>query len=582
MVELRKIYKTFLSNGARALEGADFDLRRGEIHAVFGENGAGKSTLMQILAGFERPDSGEIIIDDKKRRFSSPADALSIGISMVRQRPELCPGLRVWEACVLGAEARRGPFFCKHSSRDMVSRLSREWGFDLPVDALSETLTAAERQKAAVLAALLRKTRLIIFDEPTAVLNQIESQNFFALVGRLAAAGHTLVIISHKLDETLALAHRATVMRKGIRAAVLDKSEFDAQKIIALMFGQDYETDGGGDSALYAAHIEADKRVKAEAVPLTRPLMQSTMQPLMRPLMRAENLTVTQAGCPAIHSINMELYGGTIYGLAGVRESGTETLMLALSGFLKLEAGRVFINGCPVFGGDLNSVLCFRGSGGVYLGMDGGQTACDKRLSIYENLIIHAHRRFPHPLFGKIGILDGRRLREWAFSLTQKAGIAGQLSAKAGGLSGGMLQRLLETRELAENAKLILMSEPGWGLDVRRRRALYGLLRKEAEAGKAVLLFLSDLNDLLEVSGEIFVMSGGSIALRLTSKDLSAINGGLFDESNGVPNNGAASNGGLKNGAAKNIEAFRKIKNRINAAMSGAGDSGFGKIQDFT
>ncbi|MDR0409284.1 MAG: ATP-binding cassette domain-containing protein, partial [Spirochaetaceae bacterium] len=129
MLELRNIYKTFPSNGACALEGADFALRRGEIHAVFGENGAGKSTLMQILAGFEQPDSGKIIIDGKERRFSQPADAIALGVCMIRQRPELCGGMRVWEACVLGAEARSASaFFRKRASRDRITRLSREWG----------------------------------------------------------------------------------------------------------------------------------------------------------------------------------------------------------------------------------------------------------------------------------------------------------------------------------------------------------------------------------------------------------------------------------------------------------------------
>ena len=170
------------------MEGADFELERGEIHALFGENGAGKSTLMQILAGFQQADSGKIIIDGQARRFSSPADALSRGISMVRQRPAICPSLRVWEACALGAEARRGPFLQRRASRDMVSRLSREWGFDLPVEAPAETLDAAGRQKAAVLAALLRNVSLLIFDEATEILNREESEKFFALLGRLSAS----------------------------------------------------------------------------------------------------------------------------------------------------------------------------------------------------------------------------------------------------------------------------------------------------------------------------------------------------------------------------------------------------------
>ncbi|MDR1148478.1 MAG: ATP-binding cassette domain-containing protein [Spirochaetaceae bacterium] len=521
MIELRSIYKTFLSNGARALEGADFDLRQGEIHAVFGENGAGKSTLMHILAGFEQPDSGKIIVDGKNRRFLLPADAISLGISMVRQRPELCRGMRVWEACVLGAEARRGPFFSKRASRDTVSRLSREWGFELPVDAQSDSLDAAGRQKAAVLAALLRGARVIIFDEPTAVLNQTESEKIFALVKRLAAAGISVVIISHKLDETLALSQRVSVFRKGIRAAVLDKHEFNVQKIIALMFGQDAAAAsvttaaGGADIGGMGMSGEVSEKQDCAAQDIA---------------LTAEELSMTRSLYPALRSLNMELSGGIIYGLAGVRESGTEALLLTLAGFLKPNAGRIMVGNRLIFNGEgkndrdknapaVNGATSFRKAGGVYLGMNSGPAIMvyDKELSIHDNMAIHAHRRFPHPnrLLAGMGLLDSGRLREWTRALMLKAGISGPPSAKAGSLSGGMLQRLLTARELSENAVVILMSEPGWGLDVQRRRELYLMLENESKAGKAVMLFLSDLNDLLEVSGEIFVMSNGGISLNL-------------------------------------------------------------------
>jgi simple sugar transport system ATP-binding protein len=503
LLQLQNIHKTFPSNGARALEGADFELRRGEIHAIFGENGAGKSTLMQILAGFEQADSGKIMIDGKIRGFLSPADALSRGISMVRQRPALCPTIPVWEACILGAEARRGPFFNRAASRDTVSRLSLEWGFALPVEAPTESLDAAGRQKAAVLAALLRKSRLIIFDEATAILNQAESESFFALFGRLAASGITVVIISHKLDETLAMAERATVLRKGRTAAVLERDEFSAEKIIPLMFGGEYEA--AVPRAIPAKPAAGGDAASSRQLP----------HPLLRPLLRAENLSVERAGYPVVRSVNIELHGGTVYGLAGVRESGTETLMLTLAGFLRPSAGRVMIGEADIGNGHLR----FRGNGGCYLGMDGGHfiAAWDKELSIRDNLAIHAHRRFPHPRhpLAGLGFLDGRRLRGWTRSVMREADIAGPSGAKAGTLSGGMLQRLLVARELSENASVIVMSEPGWGLDSRRRRMLFSLLRNAADAGKAVLLFLSGLDELLEVSDEILVMCRGGIALTL-------------------------------------------------------------------
>jgi simple sugar transport system ATP-binding protein len=498
LIELRGIYKTFPSNGARALEGALLELRQGEIHAVFGENGAGKSTLLHILAGFERPDSGEIIVDGKIRRFSSPADALSLGIGMVRQRPELCPGLRVWQACVLGAEARLGPFLIGAGSRSAVSRLSGQWGFDLPLDAQVEVLDAAGRQRAAVLAALLRKVRFIIFDEPTAILNQAESEKFFALFSRLAGSGLSPVIISHKIDETLSLADRATVLRKGITAAVLDRREFNAKKIIALMFGGE------------APDMRPAGRTRSGTEP-GRLRGGSCLE--------ISGLSAGGSHHPAIRSVSMTLHGGMIYGLAGVRESGAETLMLTIAGFLPPSGGSVTANGRAIESGPLN----FRKNGGVYLGMGSGSAAAwDKELSISDNLAIHAHRRFPHRrrALSRLGMLDVRALREWTLALMRTAGIAGSAGERALTLSGGMLQRLLTARELAENAAFILMSEPGWGLDSSRRGALFRLLRDEADAGKLVLLFLSDLNDLLEVSDEVFVMCRGVISLNLKRRAL--------------------------------------------------------------
>jgi simple sugar transport system ATP-binding protein len=522
LIELRRIYKTFTSNGARALEGASLELRPGEIHAVFGENGAGKSTLMQILAGFERPDSGEIIVDGKTRRFLSPAGAFALGIGMVRQRPELCPGLRVWEACVLGAEARRGPFMLRAASRSEVVRLSREWGFDLPADAAVESLDAAGRQRAAVLAALLRKIRFIIFDEPTAVLNQLESERFFALFRRLSESGLSPVIVSHKIDETLALAGRATVLRKGITAAVLDRREFDTRKIAALMFGGEppeassatggcsgEESVSSGESCWHGrSDFHENERLRPPPAKIHPPEYAENVR------LEVRNLSAGGADYPAIRAVSMELRGGLIYGLAGVRESGVETLMLAIAGFLRPASGSVMIDGRPLDG----DVSCFRQNGGVYLGMGGAVASWDGETSLADNLAIHAHRRFPHPrpALKRTGWLDFRSLREWVRALLRGAGINFSPRVKIRSLSGGMLQNLLTRRELAENASVILMSEPGWGLDTRRRRALFGLLRSEADNGKTALLFLSDLSDLLEVTDEVFVMCGGGISLHLT------------------------------------------------------------------
>jgi simple sugar transport system ATP-binding protein len=246
MVELRGIGKYFPAGGVTALEGASFELRPGEIHALLGENGAGKSTLMQILAGYLKPGAGGIFLGGEERRFAAPADALAAGIGMVRQHPGLNPGFRVWEDCVLGAEPCRGFFLDRRKARNRVRELSDRWGFGLPLDQGTETLTVSQRQKAAVLSLLLRDARWLIFDEPSAVLSPGETEGLFRLFRLLAAGGTGIVLISHKLDETLALAGRVTILRRGKTvAASLPAASLSAEAAGALMFGLAAAPSGG-------------------------------------------------------------------------------------------------------------------------------------------------------------------------------------------------------------------------------------------------------------------------------------------------------------------------------------------------
>ncbi|MDR3161283.1 MAG: ATP-binding cassette domain-containing protein, partial [Spirochaetaceae bacterium] len=235
MVELKGIGKYFSSNGVQALDRADFDLLPGEIHALVGENGAGKSTLMHIMAGYLKPGAGTVCLDGRERNFRSPADALASGIGMVRQHPSLVPGFAVWEDCVLGGEPRAGPFLNRKAARNLVRRLSDRWGFGLPIDRPTDTLTVSLRQKAAILALLLRKAAYLIFDEPTAVLTPGETAGLFALFSQLRSDGKGIVLISHKLEETLSLADRVTVLRKGRTAAVYSAASLDQTALISLI-----------------------------------------------------------------------------------------------------------------------------------------------------------------------------------------------------------------------------------------------------------------------------------------------------------------------------------------------------------
>ncbi|MDR2110314.1 MAG: ATP-binding cassette domain-containing protein, partial [Spirochaetaceae bacterium] len=302
MIALRGIQKYFPSNGVTALDHADFDLRPGEIHALLGENGAGKSTLMHILAGHLIPGGGHIFIDGRETRFRSPADALAGGIGMVRQHPSLTPGFTVWEDCILGAEPRSAGYINRGTARKLVRALSERWHFDLPIDQPTGRLTVSQRQKAAVLALLFRNTKFLIFDEPTAVLSPLEAEGIFGLFRALRSGGKGIVLISHKLEETLGIADRVSVLRKGKTVAVMPAAALKPETLSALMFGGNTFSMEG----------------------LTQEIAQTTGTITLS----VQNLSITAPGRPFIRGLSLDLPGGKILGIAGVRDSGLETLEL--------------------------------------------------------------------------------------------------------------------------------------------------------------------------------------------------------------------------------------------------------------
>jgi ABC-type uncharacterized transport system ATPase subunit len=517
-IEMRRIQKTFPANGVKALCGADIRLVPGTIHALLGENGAGKSTLMQILAGFLQADEGRIFVDGRPVIFRSPATSLAAGIGMVRQRPLLCPGLRVWEACALGAEVSGSaalfslltPY--RRRARERVRELDAAWGFGLPLDEPSENLSAAERQLAAVLALLLCGARFLIFDEPTAVLGDEDSARLYALWRRLAAEGAGITLISHKLEETLSLAESFTVLRKGAVALSGKVSDYGEPEIIDAMFG-DAENEGA-DGAAFAGKSAAygDEREKAAEL-----------------ILEARGLSAAEPDFPVLCDISFEARSGEILGVAGVKESGTETLELSLAGFLRHVTGTIKLCGEDIAG---KGPRVFRERGGSYLSAGRKRTPAeqfiqpgDERLSLKNNLLIHAHRRFyKKGILGRFKVMDGEKARRFLSEILQKADIERRSEEKLGSLSGGMSQRVLGEREFAEDPRLLVFAEPAWGLDRRRRERFFHYLRERAGEGRAVILFFADLDDIVEVCDRILVLRNGRWAaeIRLTGAGESA------------------------------------------------------------
>lgn len=499
--ELRGVRKFFGADGVEALSGADFELRRGEIHALVGENGAGKSTLMHVLAGFLVPSAGAVIVDGRELSFRSAADGIAAGIGMVRQHPEAVRGFRVWEDCALGSERRRGPFLDRAATRAAVAALSDRWGFGLDPDAPTAALGVAQRQKAAVLALLLRGVDKLILDEPTAVLDPEESAKLFALLGSLRDEGKSIVLISHKLDETLAAADRVTVLRRGRTVATAAAAEASPRELAALMFG----------SAAPASCAEP------AAAPGIAPGPGPAAPAAATPALAAEGLTASLPGKPRLRGVSFDVPAGAVVGIAGVRESGLETLELVLSGLRAPDSGSVRIRGAETAG---RGCAAFRAAGGAYLPADRSGTAGAGRLPLEDNLVVHLVDEARPRWMKDWGPLDLGYLRRRARAMMEDADVAGDPRRPAGTFSGGTLQRLYLAREFAARPRVLLCAEPGWGLDASRRAALDDRLRAFARSGGAVLALSSDADELLSVCDRILVLRDGRIAARFDAEDL--------------------------------------------------------------
>ena len=492
-----------------ALHNAQFTLNPGEIHALLGENGTGKSTLMHILAGYFPPSSGCILLDKKEMRFSSPSDALANGIGMVRQHPGFVNGFLVWENCILGSEKRhrKGPFFNPAHARKYVEEKAKQWQFDLPLDDQAESLTVSRRQMAAVLALLLRDVNWFIFDEPTAVLPPEEAKKLFELINRLRKEGRGIILITHKLEEALAVSDRVTVIRHGITQGSRKTGEISLADIRSEIFG-------GTDD------ITCCMAASKSSFPLSEAAQRQNEE---SEILVIKNLFFEPPGLPPLKNVNLRLMQGSIVGIAGGRDAGLETLEFAVTGlFTRHEGshdlnhnkgnfrfeGSIALNGIDITGKGKRAlrVKAFRDAGGAYLGADRLGSNLAPELPLCESLVIHASHRERTGIFLNMG-----RLNSWCRKIMDMAGIPRSVRDRPSSFSGGMLQRILLAREFAEGASLLVLTEAGSGLDQINRVRLADELKALAASGTAILLFSTDAEELVSFAGEIMMLRNGTL-----------------------------------------------------------------------
>jgi simple sugar transport system ATP-binding protein len=474
-VEARGISKAF--GGVAALDAVDFEVRWSEVHALVGENGAGKTTLCNILAGIYRADAGQVIVDGTERDFRSPAHAIDAGIGMVHQHFRLVEPMTVAENIHLGWPETPGVV----SQRALIDRTEQfmdETGLHVDPSAKIWQLSVGEQQRVEILRVLARGARVLILDEPTAVLTPGEAEELANTVGAMADAGRSVIYISHKLDEVIACCDEATVLRKGRTTAVVDDLESVDRAVLAeLMVGS---SQGG--------HIR-------------RPPQAMTGDSVLA----LEGLgALGDRGLPALRNVSLEVRSGEIVGIAGVSGNGQKELAETISGLRAASGGRVLLAGADVTAASPRER--FR-RGLAYVPEDRMGVGLARNMSVVDNAVIRSyktHRKGP--------MLNLGRCLEFCMRLVERFGVSvGRVDDPVATLSGGNLQRLLLGRELSGEPGVLLAAQPTRGLDVQGIAAIQDQIVSQRARGVGVLLISEDLDELMALSDRLAVMFEGEV-----------------------------------------------------------------------
>jgi len=494
VIKMRGITKRF--NGLVANDNIDFDLRRGEIHALLGENGAGKTTLMNILSGMYQPDEGEIYVKGKEVKITSPEDSLNLGIGMVYQHLSLVPTLSVLENILLGTSKKFFP--PKKYAGKKIEEATKHYG--LSVDPYAEIwqLSAGEQQRVEIVKLFYRGSEVLVLDEPTSVLTPLEVEDFFKVLKNVTKAGKSVIFITHKLEEAIRISDRITVLRQGEKVGEIDLKAVAKKKegkpleeeIVRMMF-KDEE----------AEFVEGIKKAPKKTLDET--------------VLTLEGVTAkNDRGMEALRRVSFSLYRGEVLGIAGVDGNGQKELAEVIVGQHKVSSGKIVLNQSDITN---KSVKFINQRGVFYVTDDRIEEGCVSNLSLADNAILRCYKKEP---FSKRGmLLNLEAIKEYGNELIKNFSIkAPNAGALVRTLSGGNIQKLILAREFSQKPIVLVCNKPTHGLDVMTTQFIRNEIRTQSARGVSVLLISSDLDEIMEVSERIGVLFKGELMDILPNK----------------------------------------------------------------
>ncbi len=495
IIEMLHITKEF--PGIIANDDVTLQLKKGEIHALLGENGAGKSTLMSVLFGLYRPENGEIKKNGEKVEIKNPNDATALGIGMVHQHFKLVEIFSVLDNIILGAEPNKFGFLTKKEAREKVVALSEKYGLKVDPDAKIEDITVGMQQRVEILKMLYRDNEILIFDEPTAVLTPQEIDELMQVMRNLKAEGKSILFITHKLNEIMAVADRCTVLRKGKCIGTVDIANTTKEELSEMMVGR---------SVKFAVD-------KAEAKPAET-------------VLSVDNLCVKSKlhKKDAVHNVSFSVRAGEIVCIAGIDGNGQTELVYGLTGLDKVESGKILLCGKDI---TKESIRNRSLDGMSHIPEDRHKHGLVLDYSLEQNMVL---QRYYEPEFQKFGFIRKKEVRKYSNELIDKFDVRSGQGAitKVRSMSGGNQQKAIVAREMDRKHSLLIAVQPTRGLDVGAIEFIHQQIVKSRDEGTAVLLVSLELEEVMNLSDRILVMYEGEIVGELDPKKTTVQELGLY------------------------------------------------------